>query len=56
MTANYFFLESPTIAWYSGVVVPDVVSGERVLNALMLNIMYIQYFVEECSSGTITVV
>jgi hypothetical protein len=49
MTAYCLLLGSPIIGWYSGIVVLDVVRGERVRDKLMLNIiMYVQTFVEEC--------
>jgi hypothetical protein len=32
MEAYYLLLGSPTIGWYSGIVVLDVVRGERVLD------------------------
>jgi hypothetical protein len=37
-----------TLARYVGVVVLDVVRGERVLDKLMLKIMHVRNFVEEC--------
>jgi hypothetical protein len=44
-------LGSPTIGWYSGIVVLDVAREERALDWLMLNIMHVRNFVEECSNG-----
>jgi hypothetical protein len=50
MTAYYgFLLGSPTIGWYSGIVVLDVVRGGRVLDLLMFDIMHVRSFVEECN-------
>jgi hypothetical protein len=46
MTAYCLLLGSPTIGWYSGTVVLDVVRGERVLDWLMFNIMHVRTFVE----------
>jgi hypothetical protein len=51
MAAYCLLLDSPTIGWYSGIVVLDVVRGERVLDYLMLNIMHVWTFVEECRRG-----
>jgi hypothetical protein len=48
MTAYCFLPGSPTIGWYSGVVVLDVVRGGRVFYELMFHIMHVQTFVEEC--------
>jgi hypothetical protein len=49
MAAYCLLLGSPTIGWYYGIVVLDVVRGERVLDELMLNIMHVRTFVDECS-------
>jgi hypothetical protein len=48
MAAYCLLLGSPAIGWYSGIVVLDVVRGERVLDKLMLNIMHVRTLVEEC--------
>jgi hypothetical protein len=48
MTAYCFIPSPPTIVCYSGVVVLDVVRGERILDQLMFNIMHVRTFVEEC--------
>jgi hypothetical protein len=48
MALNCLLLGSPTIGWNSGIVVLDVVRGERVLDELMLNTMHVRTFVEEC--------
>jgi hypothetical protein len=48
MAAYCLLLGSPTIGWYSGIVVLDVVRGERVLDLLMFNTMHVRNFVEEC--------
>jgi hypothetical protein len=48
MAAYCLLLGSLTIGWYSGIVVLDVVRGERVFDQLMLNIMHVRTFVEEC--------
>jgi hypothetical protein len=50
MTAYCFLIGSPTIGWYSGIVVLDVVRGERVHDQLMLNVLHVQTFMEECIS------
>jgi hypothetical protein len=50
MTAYCLLIGWPKIGWYSGIVVLDVVRGERVLYQLMFNIMHVQTFVEECKS------
>jgi hypothetical protein len=50
MAAYCLLLGSPTIGWYSGIVVLDVVRGKRVLDLLMLSIMHVRTFVEECNS------
>jgi hypothetical protein len=49
MTAYYSLLGSSSIGWYSGIVVLDVVRGDRVLDSLMFNIMHVRTLVEECS-------
>jgi hypothetical protein len=55
MAAYCLLLGSPTVGWYSGIVVlDDVVRGERVLDKLMLNIMHVRNFVEECRKNTVT--
>jgi hypothetical protein len=36
------------LGWYLGVVVLDLVKGERVLEYIMFNIMHVRTFVEEC--------
>jgi hypothetical protein len=48
MTAYYLLPGSPTIGWYSGIVVFDVVRGEHALDKLMFNIMRVWTFVEDC--------
>jgi hypothetical protein len=39
MMAYYLLSGSPTIGWYSGVVVLDVVRGERLLDELMSGLL-----------------
>jgi zinc transporter ZupT len=51
MTANCLLSGSPTLGWHLGVVVLDVVRGERVLDYLMFNILHVMTFVEECKRG-----
>jgi hypothetical protein len=55
MAAYCLLLGSPTIGWYSGIVALDVVRGEGVLDKLMLNIMHVQTFVEECTCRPILI-
>jgi hypothetical protein len=49
MTVNCLLLGSPTLGWYLGVVVLDVVRGERVLDLRMFKMMHVQTFVEVCT-------
>jgi hypothetical protein len=49
MTANCLLLDTPTLGRYLGVVVLDVVRGERVLDLRMFNMVHVQTFVEECT-------
>jgi hypothetical protein len=49
MTAYCLLLGSPTVGWYSGIVLLDVVRGGRVLDEVMFNIMNVRTFVEECT-------
>jgi hypothetical protein len=52
MTAYCLLLDSPTIGWYSGIVVLDVERGGSVfLTSLCFNIMHVRTFVEECSTN-----
>jgi hypothetical protein len=48
MTADCRLPGSPTIGRYLGVVVLDVVRGERIIGGLMLNVMHVWTFVEDC--------
>jgi hypothetical protein len=48
MTANYLLPGSPTTGRYLGVVVLDVVRGERVLGYVMFSIVHVRAFMEEC--------
>jgi hypothetical protein len=47
MTAYLLLPGSSTIGWYSGVVLLEVVRGERVLDKLLFHIMHVRNFVEE---------
>jgi hypothetical protein len=51
MATYCLLLGYSTIGLYSGIVVLDVVKGERVLDQLMFDIMHVRNFVAECNSG-----
>jgi hypothetical protein len=55
MAASCLLPGYPTLEWYVGVVVLNVVRGERVLDYLVFNIIYVRNFVEESCANLIYV-